>query len=105
MQEYANRLATLTPGFSGAELANICNEAAIQAARLGKQFIDAKDFEVATERVIGGLEKKSNQVDEQKKIVAYHESGHAVVSWFLEGGAPLVKLTIIGRSKGSLGFA
>ena len=105
MEDYAKRLATLTPGFSGADIGNLCNEAAILAARKNKKFVSSDDFEAATERVIGGLEKKSIVSEEEKKTVAIHESGHAVVSWFLEGGAPLLKLTIIPRSKGSLGFA
>mmetsp|Transcript_32031 Transcript_32031/g.49645 ORF Transcript_32031/g.49645 Transcript_32031/m.49645 type:complete len:99 (-) Transcript_32031:343-639(-) len=98
-------MATLTPGFSGADIANLCNEAAILAARKNKSYIDTDDFEMATERVIAGLEKKSLMTPEERKTVAVHESGHAVVSWFLEGGAPLLKLTIIPRSKGSLGYA
>jgi len=105
MEDYAKRLATLTPGFSGADIGNLCNEAAILAARKNKKFVSSDDFEAATERVIGGLEKKGIVSEEEKKTVAIHESGHAVVSWFLEGGAPLLKLTIIPRSKGSLGFA
>ena len=105
LEDYAKRLATLTPGFSGADIANICNEAAILAARSNKQTVDAFDFENATERVIGGLEKKKIISPQERKTVAYHESGHAIVSWFLEGGYPLLKLTIIPRSKGSLGFA
>lgn len=104
-EEYAKRLATLTPGFSGAEIANLCNEAAIMAARGNKLFVDSNDFEMASERVMAGLEKKKIISEEERKIVAYHESGHAVVSWFLEGGSPLLKLTIIPRSKGSLGYA
>jgi AFG3 family protein len=103
--DYAKRLATLTPGFSGAEIANLCNEAAIMAARLNKKAIDSHDFEMASERVLAGLEKKKIVSEEERRIVAVHESGHAVVSWFLEGGHPLLKLTIIPRSKGSLGFA
>ncbi|CAD8194401.1 unnamed protein product [Paramecium octaurelia] len=105
VEEYANRLATLTPGFSGAEIANLCNEAAILAARQSKQHVDAHDFEMAAERVMAGIEKKRIISEEERKVVAYHESGHAAVSWFLEGGDPLLKLTIIPRSKGSLGYA
>ncbi|EGR30515.1 hypothetical protein IMG5_130290, partial [Ichthyophthirius multifiliis] len=104
-EEYAKRLATLTPGFSGADIANLCNEAAILAARLNKKWVESIDFEMASERVIGGLEKKKNMPEEDRNVVAVHESGHAVVAWFLEGGTPLIKLTIIPRSKGSLGFA
>ena len=105
LEEFARRLATLTPGFSGADIANICNEAAILAAREEKTSVTSHDFEMAVERVIGGLEKKSLMTREERRVVAVHESGHAVVSWFLEGGLPLLKLTIIPRSKGSLGFA
>ncbi|CAD8202521.1 unnamed protein product [Paramecium pentaurelia] len=105
IEEYARRLATLTPGFSGAEIANLCNEAAIMAARANKTFVDANDFEMASERVMAGLEKKRIISEEERKTVAFHESGHAVVSWFLKGGHPLLKLTIIPRSKGSLGYA
>ena len=94
MEDYAKRLATLTPGFSGADIGNLCNEAAILAARKNKKFVSADDFEAATERVIGGLEKKGIVSEEEKKTVAIHESGHAVVSWFLEGGAPLLKVLI-----------
>ncbi|CAD8120267.1 unnamed protein product [Paramecium sonneborni] len=105
MEEYAKRLATLTPGFSGAEIANLCNEAAIMAARANKIYVDSNDFEMASERVMAGLEKKRIISEEERKTVAYHESGHAVVSWFLQGGHPLLKITIIPRSKGSLGYA
>jgi AFG3 family protein len=105
VEEYAKRLATLTPGFSGADIANLCNEAAIIAARAQKEFVEQIDFEKAADRVIAGLERKKTCTDEEEKIIAYHESGHAVVSWFLEGSSPLIKLTIIPRSKGSLGYA
>lgn len=105
IEKYANRLATLTPGFSGADISNICNEAAIVAARKGRNAVTPKDFEEAVERVIGGLEQKRIVSDEERRTVAVHESGHAIMGWFLEGGSPLLKLTIIPRSKGSLGFA
>mmetsp|Transcript_36671 Transcript_36671/g.32866 ORF Transcript_36671/g.32866 Transcript_36671/m.32866 type:complete len:260 (-) Transcript_36671:177-956(-) len=105
MEEFAKRLATLTPGFSGADISNLCNEAAILAARKNKRFVSTDEFESAAERVMAGLEKKKIISEEERRTVAVHESGHAVVSWFLEGGAPLLKLTIIPRSKGSLGFA
>ena len=104
-EELAKRLATLSPGFSGAEIANLCNEAAILAARLNKTSVETIDFEKAAERVIAGIEKKKMMTPEEQKIIAFHEAGHAVVSWFLEGGHPLLKVTIIPRSKGSLGFA
>ncbi len=90
--EYAKRLATLTPGFSGADISNLCNEAAILAARKSKLFVDSDDFEMATERVIAGLERKNSMTEHERKTVAVHESGHAVVSWFLEGGNPLLKV-------------
>jgi len=105
IDRYAKRLATLTPGFSGADISNICNEAAIVAARRNKSSVEPIDFEEAVERVIGGLEQKRIVSDEERRTVAVHESGHAIMGWFLEGGAPLLKLTIIPRSKGSLGFA
>jgi AFG3 family protein len=106
LNDYARRLATLTPGFSGADIKNVCNEAAIIAARNSKESISIMDFELATERIIGGVEKKSQLITEEtRKTVAYHECGHGVVSWFLEHSSPLLKLTIIPRSKGALGFA
>lgn len=95
----------MTPGFSGAEIANLCNEAAILAARKSKKFVENIDFELASERIMAGLEKSSKLSEEERKIIAYHEAGHAVASWFLEGGHPLLKVTIIPRSKGSLGYA
>lgn len=96
-EDYAKRLATLTPGFSGAEIANLCNEAAILAARQSKHNVDSHDFEMAAERVMAGLEKKSILSKEERKVVAYHESGHAIVSWFLEGGDPLLKVFVIHK--------
>jgi len=105
MEDYAKRLATLTPGFSGADIANLCNEAAILSARKNLKTVTSVEFESAAERVMAGLEKKKIVSEEERRTVAIHESGHAVVSWFIEGGAPLLKLTIIPRSKGSLGFA
>lgn len=98
-------MATLTPGFSGADIANLCNEAAIYAARNNSEYVNAFHFEMAAERIMAGMEKKRLDNFEERKTVAYHESGHAVVSWFLKGGSPLLKLTIIPRSKGSLGYA
>ena len=102
---FSNRLATLSPGFSGAEISNLCNEAAILAAREGLKFISDKNFEEASERVIAGLKRHGLLSKEERELVAYHESGHAVAAWFLKGADPLVKLTIIPRSKGSLGYA
>jgi AFG3 family protein len=104
-EEYARKLAALTPGFSGADIMNICNEGAIIAARKSAEHVTIRDFEMATERVIGGIEKKLPQSNEERKTVAYHEAGHAVSGWFSEYAAPLIKLTIIPRAKGSLGFA
>ena len=103
--QYARKLAILTGGFSGSSIRNLCNEAAIRAAREGRKRVNEKDFEKTTERVIAGLESQRVQTKEEKKIVSVHESGHALVSWFSEGALPLVKLTIIPRTSGSLGFA
>lgn len=102
---YAKKLATLTPGFSGADIENICNEGAIMAARGNKESVDIRSFELATERVIAGIEKSMPKNEEQRRTVAYHECGHAVAGWFSKHSAPLLKLTIIPRAKGSLGFA
>lgn len=90
LEQYAKRLATLTPGFSGSDIAAICNEAAILAARGHKTQVEAIDFEMAVERIIGGMEVSSkSKSDAERRTVAYHECGHGVVSWFLEGGMPL----------------
>ncbi|MCX7728217.1 MAG: ATP-dependent zinc metalloprotease FtsH [Bacteroidia bacterium] len=98
-------LARQTPGFSGADIANICNEAALIAARKGKKIVSKEDFLDAVDRVIAGLEMKNKIITpEEKKIIAFHEAGHATVSWFLEHAAPLVKVTIVPRGK-SLGAA
>lgn len=104
-EEYAKKLSSLTPGFSGADISNICNEAAIIAARRNLDHVGIKEFESAVERVIGGIEKKTVMTPEERKTIAYHESGHAVAGWFMEHSNPLLKITIIPRSKGSLGFA
>lgn len=103
--EIAGRLAGLTPGFAGADIANICNEAAIQAARRKGDTVQMVDFEKATDRVIGGLESNKLMSKEERNIVAYHEAGHAIAGWFLEHADPLLKVTIIPRSSGALGFA
>jgi len=103
--EYAAKMAALTPGFSGADIANVCNEGAIIAARTDAKSVSLKNFEDATERVIGGIEKKIPMTKEEKATVAYHEAGHAITGWFLEHASPLLKITVIPRSKGSLGFA
>jgi AFG3 family protein len=98
-------LAKQTPGFSGADIANVCNEAALIAARQDKKIIDKQDFLDAVDRVVGGLEKKNRLISPtEKKVIAFHESGHALVSWLLEYAHPLVKVTIVPRGK-SLGAA
>ncbi|OWF42037.1 AFG3-like protein 2 [Mizuhopecten yessoensis] len=103
--EVARKLAALTPGFSGADIANVCNESALIAARDLNESVEATHFEQAIERVVGGLEKKSQVLQpHEKKIVAYHEAGHAIAGWFLEHGDPLLKVSIIPRGKG-LGYA
>ncbi|XP_054856557.1 AFG3-like protein 1 isoform X2 [Eublepharis macularius] len=101
----ARKMAAWTPGFTGADIANVCNEAALIAARFASPTVDAKHFEQAVERVIGGLEKKTQVLQpNEKATVAYHEAGHAVVGWFLEHADPLLKVSIIPRGKG-LGYA
>ncbi|EDR15124.1 uncharacterized protein LACBIDRAFT_175679 [Laccaria bicolor S238N-H82] len=102
----AQKLAVLTPGFSGADIANVCNEAALHAARKGSEYVQSIDFDTAIERVIVGLEKKSRVLSvEEKKTVAYHEAGHAICGWFLEHADPLLKVSIIPRGAGALGYA
>jgi AFG3 family protein len=103
--EYSGRLAGLTPGFAGADIANICNEAAIVAARLNRDAIELVDFEAALDRVIGGLETGKLITPLERKTVAYHEAGHAVAGWFLEHADPILKVTIVPRGGGALGFA
>ena len=98
-------LAKQTPGFSGADIANVCNEAALMAARKGKEIIEKQDFLDAVDRIIGGLEKKNKIITaEEKKVIAYHEAGHATTSWLLQYAHPLVKVTIVPRGN-SLGAA
>lgn len=100
------RLATQTAGFAGAEIANVCNESALIAARKNKDKVDMSDFQDAIDRVIGGLEKKNKIISvDEKKIIAYHESGHAIAGWFLEGVDPLVKVSIVPRGVAALGYA
>src|SRR5690606_36548207 len=102
----SKKLAAQTPGFAGAEIANVCNEAALIAARKDKKAVDMHDFQDAIDRVIGGLEKKNKLISpEEKKIVAYHEAGHAVAGWFLEHADPLVKVSIVPRGVAALGYA
>lgn len=102
----SRKLAAQTPGFAGAEIANVCNEAALVAARKNKKAIEMQDFHDAIDRVIGGLEKKNKLISpNEKKIVAYHEAGHAVAGWFLEHADPLVKVSIVPRGVAALGYA
>jgi AFG3 family protein len=103
--EFSSRLAALTPGFVGADIANMCNEAAIIAARRGKTQIQLDDFEKATDRLVGGLESNKIMSPEERKVVAYHEAGHAVAGWNLEHADPLLKVTIVPRGSGALGYA
>ncbi len=101
-----SNLSAQTPGFAGAEIANVCNEAALIAARKNKESIEMSDFQDAIDRVIGGLEKKNKIISpNEKKIVAYHEAGHAVAGWFLEHADPLVKVSIVPRGIAALGYA
>ena len=98
-------LARQTPGFSGADIANVCNEAALIAARHNKKYVAKEDFLAAIDRIVGGLERKNKIItDEEKRVIAYHEAGHATVSWILENASPLIKVTIIPRGK-ALGAA
>lgn len=105
-EKYSKRLAALTPGFAGADIANVCNEAALIAARCENGVITMEHFEAAIDRVIGGLEKKNRVISKlERRTVAYHESGHAVAGWFLEHAEPLLKVTIVPRGTAALGFA
>ncbi len=100
------KLAEQTPGFAGADIANVCNEAALIAARKNKDAVDMSDFQDAIDRVIGGLEKKNKIIaPHEKEIIAYHEAGHAVCGWFLEHAYPLLKVTIVPRGTAALGYA
>jgi cell division protease FtsH len=100
------KLAAMTPGFAGADIANICNEAALIAARKGKKMVETEDFNDAIDRVIGGLEKKNKLISpEEKAIIAHHEAGHAICGWYLEHANPLVKVTIVPRGTAALGYA
>ncbi|KAF4003399.1 Peptidase M41 family protein [Saccharomyces cerevisiae] len=106
MNNLSGKLATLTPGFTGADIANACNEAALIAARHNDPYITIHHFEQAIERVIAGLEKKTRVLSkEEKRSVAYHEAGHAVCGWFLKYADPLLKVSIIPRGQGALGYA
>src|SRR6266850_682200 len=106
LESLSQKLAVLTPGFSGADIANVCNEAALHAARHTSESVEERDFESAIERVIAGLERKSRVLSpDEKKTVAYHEAGHAVCGWFLEHADPLLKVSLIPRGVGALGYA
>jgi cell division protease FtsH len=99
-------LASQTPGFAGAEIANVCNEAALLAAREDKAAVEMEDFEHAIDRIIGGLEKKNKLISpEEREIVAFHEAGHAITGWFLENTDPVVKVSIVPRGLAALGYA
>jgi AFG3 family protein len=101
-----HKLAEQTPGFAGADIANICNEAALIAARKGKGAVDMSDFQDAVDRVIGGLEKKNKIIaPHEKEVIAYHEAGHAVCGWYMENANPLLKVTIVPRGTATLGYA
>ena len=101
-----HKLAEQTPGFAGADIANVCNEAALIAARKGKLAVDMSDFQDAIDRVIGGLEKKNKIISpDEKEVIAYHEAGHAICGWFLEHAYPLLKVTIVPRGTAALGYA
>jgi cell division protease FtsH len=98
-------LASQTPGFAGAELANLCNEAALIAARRGKKSVEMIDFQDSIEKVIAGLERKNKLISpEEREIVAYHEAGHAIVGWFLEYTDPVLKVSIVPRGLAALGY-
>ncbi len=101
-----HKLAEQTPGFAGADIANVCNEAALIAARKGKESVDMSDFQDAIDRVIGGLEKRNKIISpEEKEIIAYHEAGHAICGWYLEHAYPLLKVTVVPRGTAALGYA
>ncbi len=101
-----HKLAEQTPGFAGADIANVCNEAALIAARNNKEAVDMSDFQDAIDRVIGGLEKKNKIISpEEKQIIAYHEAGHAICGWYLEHAYPLLKVTVVPRGTAALGYA
>lgn len=104
--KYSKRLAVLTPGFSGADIANVCNEAALHAARSSQKVVKTKNLEYAVERLVGGTEKRSSSMDQgERRTVAYHEAGHAIVGWMLPNSDVLLKVTIVPRTSLALGFA
>lgn len=103
---YSKRLSKLTPGFSGADIANVCNEAALHAARNSQKVVKTNDLEYAVERLVGGTEKRSHALSlEERRTIAYHESGHALVGWMLQNSDILLKVTIVPRTTLALGFA
>ena len=105
-EEVAKAMAARTPGFAGADIANVCNEAALIAARSKKDVVELEDFEGAVDRVVAGLEKKNLLMSpEEKRTIAFHEAGHAVAGWFLEHAMPLLKVSIIPRGNAALGYA
>jgi len=104
--DFAKRMAALTPGFSGAEVANVCNEAALIAARRQKTMVDHFDFDAAVDRVIAGMEKKGLVMDvHERRVVAFHEAGHALAGWVLEHADPVMKVSIVPRGKAALGYS
>jgi len=106
IEELSMRLAALSPGFAGADIQNVCNESAIYAARRNGEWVSLIDFENASERVLGGLKKSADLLlPEEKHCVAYHEAGHAMVGWFLEHADPVLKVSVVPRASGALGFA
>lgn len=105
-EDYCGRLARLTPGFSGADIANVCNEAALHAARTAQSKVEVKNLEYAVERLVGGTEKRSHALSPvERRVIAYHESGHALVGWLLPYSDVLLKVTIVPRTSLALGFA
>jgi len=103
---FAQKLAVLTPGMSGADIKNVCNEAALHAARVDSPFVRLENFEAAMGRVIGGVERKTRVLSaEEKETVAFHEAGHAVAGWFLTNALPLLKVSIVPRGSAALGYA
>ncbi|UXI18836.1 NADH dehydrogenase iron-sulfur protein 6 [Sarcoptes scabiei] len=105
-EHYAARLAQLTAGFSGADIANVCNESALHAARVGRKKVQAEDLEIAIERIVGGPEKRTDVIGPQeKRVIAFHECGHALVGWLLPNTDALLKVSIVPRTTNALGFA
>jgi len=106
VEDYAKKLAALTPGFSGAEVANVCNEAALIAARFGRESVGRESFDGAIDRVIAGLEKKDLTIDaDERRVVAFHEAGHALTGWMLEHADPVMKVSIVPRGRAALGYS